>query len=123
MGRRGRLHDEDAARRLSAALDRMLEALADPKRRRAIELLGQRPRSAGELASELGLAPPAMSRHLRALKAGGLVEDGHPDFDARVRIYSVKDGATDELKRWLAETEALWMHQLGAFKHHVEDGK
>lgn len=123
MGRRGRLHDEDAARRLSAALDRMLEALADPKRRRAIELLGQRPRSAGELASELGLAPPAMSRHLRALKAGGLVEDGHPDFDARVRIYSLKDGATDELKRWLAETEALWMHQLGAFKRHVEDGK
>jgi len=123
MGRRGRLHDEDAARRLSAALDRMLEALADPKRRRAIELLGQRPRSAGELASELGLAPPAMSRHLRAMKEGGLVEDGHPDFDARVRIYSVKDGATDELKRWLAETEALWMHQLGAFKRHVEDGK
>lgn len=123
MGRRGRLHDEDAARRLSAALDRMLEALADPKRRRAIELLGQRPRSAGELASELGLAPPAMSRHLRALKAGGLVEDGHPDFDARVRIYSLKDGATDELKRWLAETEALWMHQLGAFKRHVEGGK
>ena len=123
MGRRGRLHDEDAARRLSTALDRMLEALADPKRRRAIELLGQRPRSAGELASELGLAPPAMSRHLRALKAGGLVEDGHPDFDARVRIYSLKDGATDELKRWLAETEALWMHQLGAFKRHVEDRK
>jgi DNA-binding transcriptional ArsR family regulator len=123
MGRRGRLHDEDAARRLSAALDRMLEALADPKRRRAIELLGQRPRSAGELASELGLAPPAMSRHLRAMKEGGLVEDGHPDFDARVRIYSLKDGATDELKRWLAETEALWMHQLGAFKRHVEDGK
>ena len=123
MGRRGRLHDEDAARRLSAALDRMLEALADPKRRRAIELLGQRPRSAGELASELGLAPPAMSRHLRAMKEGGLVEDGHPDFDARVRIYSLKDGATDELKRWLAETEALWMHQLGAFKRHVEDRK
>ena len=123
MGRRGRLHDEDAARRLSAALDRMLEALADPKRRRAIELLGQRPRSAGELASELGLAPPAMSRHLRAMKEGGLVEDGHPDFDARVRIYSLKDGATDELKRWLAETEALWMHQLGAFRRHVEDGK
>ncbi len=123
MGRRGRLHDEDAARRLSTALDRMLEALADPKRRRAIELLGQRPRSAGELASELGLAPPAMSRHLRALKEGGLVEDGHPHFDARVRIYSLKDGATDELKRWLAETEALWMHQLGAFKRHVEDGK
>ena len=120
MGRRGRLHDEDAARRLSAALDRMLGAIADPVRRRAIELLGQKPRSAGELASMLGLAPPAMSRHLRALKEGGLVEDGHPHFDARVRIYSLKRGATDELKRWLAETEARWAHQLAAFKAHVE---
>ena len=105
---------------MSAAVDRTLAALADPVRRRAIELLGERPRSAGELAGELGLAPPAMSRHLRALKEGGLVEDGHPDFDARVRIYSLKDGATDALRQWLAETEALWTHQLAAFKRHVE---
>jgi DNA-binding transcriptional ArsR family regulator len=105
---------------LSAAIDRTLAALADPQRRRAVELLGQRPRSAGELAAELGLAPPAMSRHLRALKAGGLVEDAHPAFDARVRIYSLKDGATVDLKQWLAETEALWTHQLTAFKAHVE---
>lgn len=120
MGRRGRLHDQKAARRLSAAVDRLFAALADPVRRRAVELLGERPHSAGELAGELGLAPPAMSRHLRALKEGGLVEDGHPDFDARVRIYSLKDGATDGLKQWLAETEALWAHQLAAFKAHVE---
>ena len=108
---------------MSAAIDRTLAALADPVRRRAVELLGQRPHSAGELAAALDLAPPAMSRHLRALKEGGLVEDGHPAFDARVRIYSLKQGATGELKRWLAETEALWMHQLGAFKRHVERGE
>src|SRR3546814_17929089 len=67
-----------------------------------------------------------MSRHLRALKAGGLVEDAHPDFDARVRIYRLKDGATDELKTWLAETEARWAPQLAGFKRHIagdgEDG-
>ena len=120
MGRRGRFHDQDAARRLSAAIDRIFGALADPVRRRAVELLGKRPYRAGELADALDRAPPAMSRHLRALKAGGLIEDGHPLFDARVRIYRLKDGATDDLKRWLAETEALWTHQLAAFKAHVE---
>ena len=101
----------------------MLGAIADPTRRRAIELLGERPRSAGELAGALGLSPPAMSRHLRVLKEGGLVEDGHPAFDARVRIYRLKDGATGELKQWLAETEALWVHQLASFKRHVESGE
>ena len=107
---------------MSAGVDRTLAALADPCRRRAVELLGERPRSAGELANELGIAAPAMSRHLRALKEGGLVDDAHPDFDARVRIYSLKDGATAELKQWLAETEALWSHQLAGFKRHVEGG-
>lgn len=108
---------------MSAGVDRIFAALADPNRRRAVELLGQHPHSAGELASALGLAAPAMSRHLRALKESGLIEDEHPAFDARVRIYSLKDGATAELKRWLAETEALWAHQLAGFKAHVEAGE
>lgn len=108
---------------MSAAVDRIFAALADPARRRAVELLGQRPHSAGELAGALGLAAPAMSRHLRALKESGLIEDEHPSFDARVRIYSLKHGATAELKRWLAETEALWAHQLAGFKAHVEAGE
>jgi DNA-binding transcriptional ArsR family regulator len=108
---------------LSAAIDRTLAALADPRRRRAVELLGARPHSAGELADALGLAPPAMSRHLRALKEGGLVEDSYLSFDARVRIYRLKDGATAELKQWLAATEALWSDQLAAFKRHVESSE
>lgn len=105
---------------MSAAIDLTLAALADPRRRRAVELLGARPHSAGELADALGLPPPAMSRHLRALKEGGLVEDSYLSFDARVRIYRLKDGATAELKQWLAATEALWSDQLAAFKRHVE---
>ena len=67
-------------------VDRTFAALADPHRRRAVELLGQRPRRAGELAEALDLPAPAMSRHLRELKASGLVEETHPEFDARVRI-------------------------------------
>jgi DNA-binding transcriptional ArsR family regulator len=101
-------------------IDRTLAALADPHRRRTIELLGQRPRRAGELAEALGLPAPAMSRHLRQLKQSGLVEETHPEFDARVRIYTLKDGAMADLKKWLADTERLWMEQLASFKAHLE---
>ena len=102
------------------SLDAALTALADPYRRRAIELLGKAPRRAGELAEALGLPAPAMSRHLRILKQGGLVEEAHPDFDARVRIYTLKEGGMADLKLWLAHTEALWATQLTAFKAHMD---
>lgn len=101
-------------------VDQTLAALADPHRRRAVELLGQRPRRAGELADALGLPAPAMSRHLRELKQSGLVEETHPEFDARVRIYALKDGAMADLKKWLADTERMWSDQLASFKAHVE---
>jgi DNA-binding transcriptional ArsR family regulator len=105
---------------LTARIDRALAALADPRRRRAVELLGERPRRAGELADALDLSAPAMSRHLRVLKQGGLVEETHPEFDARVRVYALKGGAIADLKQWLLATEAMWTNQLAAFKAHVE---
>ncbi len=104
----------------SAAVDRTLAALADPHRRRAVELLGLEPRRAGELARAMGLSPPAMSRHLKSLRLCGLVEEDHDGFDARVRIYRLKVGAMDGLKDWLEETERLWANQLLAFKAQVE---
>lgn len=104
----------------SPTIDRTLAALADPYRRRAVELLGQRPRRAGELADALGLPAPAMSRHLRALKQSGLVEESHPEFDARVRIYTLREGAMADLRQWLAETEQMWSDQLASFRAHVE---
>jgi DNA-binding transcriptional ArsR family regulator len=103
-----------------AALDRTLAALADPDRRRAIELLRERPRRAGDLAQVIGLPAPAMSRHLRVLRQSGLVQESHPEFDARVRIYSLRPGPMAELRDWLEETEALWAEQLASFKKHLE---
>jgi len=103
-------------------VDRTLAALADPHRRRVIDLLGERPRRAGELAKKLGLAPPAMSRHLRVLRECGLVEETHPSFDARVRIYSLDPRPMADLKAWMDETEQLWAAQLAAFRAHVEGG-
>jgi DNA-binding transcriptional ArsR family regulator len=104
----------------AAALDRTLAALADPHRRRVIELLRERPRRAGELADAVGLNPPALSRHLRTLKASGLIDEQHPAFDARVRIYSLRPKPMANLKAWLEQTEQLWQLQLAAFKAHVE---
>ena len=101
-------------------LDRTLAALADPHRRRVIELLRDRPRRAGELAEGVGLTPSALSRHLRTLKAGGLIEETHPGFDARVRIYTLKPAPMATLKSWLEQTERLWTEQLAAFKAHLE---
>jgi DNA-binding transcriptional ArsR family regulator len=103
-----------------AGLDRVLAALADPHRRRVVELLRERPRRAGELAAALGLNPPALSRHLRTLRTSGLIEESHPGFDARVRVYTLRPQPMEQLMSWLQETERLWSHQLTAFKSHVE---
>ena len=108
---------------MSAAAERIddvFAALADPHRRRVVEVLRAGPRPAGELAKAVGLAPPAMSRHLRTLRRAGLVEEYHPDFDARVRVYVLRAEPMNELKRWLEETEKMWAEQLTAFKAHLE---
>ncbi len=109
-----------ASARQDEALDSVLAALADPHRRRVIDLLRERARPAGELARAVGLTPAAMSRHLRTLRQSGLVEESHPVFDARVRVYALRPGPIAELKEWLEETERLWSEQLLAFKAHLE---
>lgn len=97
-----------------------LAALADPQRRRVVDLLSRGPRPAGELAQAVAVSAPAMSRHLRTLRLSGLVEERHDGLDARVRVYSLRPEPMSELKKWLEETEALWSRQLLAFKAHVE---
>ncbi len=104
-------------------IDALFSALADPARRRTIELLGQSPKRAGELADLLGLPAPAMSRHLKALKASGLVAETHPEFDARVRVYALNTSRLSDLKDWLARAEQGWTTQLAAFARHVEKRK
>ncbi len=100
-------------------VDALFAALADPARRRAVEILGEGPRRAGDLAESLGLAAPAMSRHLKELKAAGLVVDHHPETDARVRVYSLNNQRLSDLKDWLGRAEQGWTQQLSAFAAHV----
>jgi DNA-binding transcriptional ArsR family regulator len=104
----------------AAEVDRTLAALADPYNRRAVEMLARCPRPAGELARALNLTAPAMSRRLKTLRESGLVQESHPEFDARVRIYALRPEPMVHLLRWLEESERLWSAQLAAFKAHVE---
>jgi DNA-binding transcriptional ArsR family regulator len=104
-------------------LDRTLAALADPYRRRVVDLLRERPRRAGELAEAAKLAFPLMSRHLKTLRESGLVEEDRDEFDSRVRIYRLKPEPMTELKVWLEETEALWSRQLAALKAHLQKNR
>lgn len=102
-------------------LDHTLAALAEPTRRRVIDLLRERPRRAGELAQAVDVSAPLMSRHLRVLRTHGLVEEEHGDpSDTRIRMYRLRRQPFDELHRWLEHVEAFWEDQLGAFRRHVE---
>ena len=105
---------------MSAAIDRTLIALADPTRRGVIELLRVAPRRAGELASELQMQKPAMTRHLRLLRESGLVYEDALRDDARVRVYRLRRAPFSALRKWLDEVEAFWGLQLEGFKEHAE---
>ena len=101
-------------------LDETLLALADPTRRRVVDLLRKKPRRAGDIAAALEMSPPALSRHLRVLRKSGLIEDSGVDDDARVSLYRLKPEPFETLREWLEEVEAFWTVELAAFKAHAE---
>ena len=107
----------------SSALDITLQALADPTRRAVIELLREAPSRAGLMAKTLHISAPALSRHLRVLRQGGLIIDDKPEHDARVRLYRLRPEAFEPLQQWLTDLEHYWALQLSGFAHHVNNKK
>lgn len=101
-------------------LDATFSALADPTRRGVIDLLRREPRRAGDLADELGMSRPAMSRHLKVLRTTGLIEPASDDADLRARIYRLRPEPFSNLRDWLDEVEVFWSGQLASFKAHAE---
>lgn len=101
-------------------VDGTLEALGDPSRRGVIDLLRKKPRRASDLADELGLTRPAMSRHLRVLRTSGLIEPASDDADARVKMYRLRPEPFAQLRSWLEDVERFWQLELSAFKAHAE---
>lgn len=99
----------------------MFVALADPTRRRVIELLGNRAHRAGELAAAAGTSAPVMSRHLRILLEAGFVADERVPDDARLRVFRLRPEPVAALQAWLDQLQAHWDEQLGAFKRHLDE--
>ncbi|WP_293898786.1 metalloregulator ArsR/SmtB family transcription factor [Phenylobacterium sp.] len=89
-------------------------ALADPTRRQVFERLGEGPRAVGELAAGLPVSRPAVSQHLKVLKAAGLVSD-RPD-GAR-RVYQIDPQGLGQMRAWL---DRFWDVALAAFAAEVE---
>jgi DNA-binding transcriptional ArsR family regulator len=88
-----------------------LEALADPTRRRIVELLAHGERSAGSLAGEFATTRPAVSRHLRVLRETGLVRARE---EGTSRLYSLDPAPLEELDAWLARYRGFWTQRLDA---------
>lgn len=93
-----------------------LAAIADPTRRRIIELLAQRERTAGELVEEFDLSAPAISQHLNVLREAGLVTTR---AEGQTRIQSLNPAGLDELDTWLEKTRSLWSRRLDALEREL----
>ena len=97
----------------------VFDALADPTRRRLLELLAERERSAGELAGEFTVSRPAVSRHLRVLRDAGLVRWRD---EAQRRIYALRPQPLAELDDWLDRYRRFWPDALDRLERHLEKG-
>ncbi len=93
------------------------EVVAEPARRRLLDLLVAGPVPAGELAERAGLSQPNASRHLRVLREAGLVESS---VEGRRRLYALRGEGFAELARWLTPYVLLWQRGLKALEAHLD---
>jgi DNA-binding transcriptional ArsR family regulator len=90
-----------------------LLAIADPTRRRIVELLAVRERTAGELVQEFEISAPAISQHLNILRQAGLVTTR---AEGQSRIQALNPDGFDGLEAWLEKTRSVWSRRLDALE-------
>jgi DNA-binding transcriptional ArsR family regulator len=95
-----------------------LAIVADPSRRRILDLLLERTRSVGELVELTGLSQPGVSKHLRVLRDNGLVSVRQ---DRQRRLYDVVPGPLAEIDEWLEPYRALWSERLDDLGRHLDE--
>ncbi len=107
------------SRARGVAVDAVFGAIADPTRRRVVQLLGSGPQRAGTLASGAGTSAPTMSRHLRVLLDAGVVTDERSADDARARVFRLRPESMVALQAWLDQLKAHWDVQLASYGRHI----
>ena len=93
-----------------------LLAIADPTRRRIVELLAERERTAGELVEEFDMSAPAISQHLNVLREAGLVVTR---AEGQSRVQSLNPHGFDEVEAWLEKTRSIWSSRLDALEREL----
>ena len=93
-------------------------ALAEPHRRRILDLLREGERSAGDLGHHLELSQPGVSKHLRVLREAGLVA---ARSEGRRRVCALRPQPLSEVDAWLEPYRALWAGRLDALEDHLEE--
>jgi DNA-binding transcriptional ArsR family regulator len=93
-----------------------LLAIADPTRRRIVELLASGERTAGELVKEFDMSAPAISQHLNVLREAGLITTR---AEGQSRIQALNPEGFDDLEAWLQRTRSIWSSRLDALEREL----
>jgi len=93
------------------------EVLAEPSRRRILDLLRDEERSVGQLVDQLALSQPAVSKHLRVLREAGFVESR---IEAQRRVYQIRPEPLREVDAWLAPFRRFWEAHVDALERHLD---
>lgn len=101
-------------------MDAIFETLAEPNRRRILDLLREGEQPAGALVSAMSLSQPGVSRHLRVLREAQLV---HVRQDGQRRLYSLNAARLAGIDAWLAPYRRFWADKLDALEDHLDREK
>jgi DNA-binding transcriptional ArsR family regulator len=93
------------------------EVLAEPSRRRILDLLREGERPVNDLVERLTLSQPSVSKHLRVLKEAGLVE---VRAEAQRRLYRLRPEPLADVDAWLAPYRRMWADRLDALERHLD---
>ena len=99
------------------AMASTFDVLAEPTRRRILDLLREDERPVNELVATLRVSQPGVSKHLRVLREAGLVE---VRVDAQRRLYRLRLEPLAEIDEWLAPYRRLWGDRLDALERHLD---